>query len=178
MSKCIPKTRVRGLRIVGAAMVLAVLMPATGWAQSSALTNAEVQSLEYMREEEKLAHDVYQALFETWGLRVFENIARSEARHTDAVAALLDQFDLEDPATDRDPGNFANRDLQELYDTLVAQGSRSRQDAIDVGILIEETDIADLEEDLEIVENPDMRRVYENLLRGSRQHLAAFSRQR
>ncbi len=82
------------------------------------------------------------------------------------------------PAAGRAPGSFANRDLQELYDTLVAQGSRSRQDAINVGILIEETDIADLKEDLKAVVNEDIRRVYENLLRGSEQHLVAFNRQR
>jgi hypothetical protein len=46
----------------------------------------EAASLQFMREEEKLAHDVYVTLYEQWGLRVFNNISRSEQQHTEANA--------------------------------------------------------------------------------------------
>jgi len=41
----------------------------------------EVKWLRFMREEEKLARDVYLKLFDTWKLTVFSRIARSEQRH-------------------------------------------------------------------------------------------------
>ncbi len=68
------------------------------------LTAAEEEGLLFMREEEKLARDVYLVLFDKWGLRVFENIAESEQRHMDAVLYLLGKYGLDDPA--RDPAFF------------------------------------------------------------------------
>ena len=41
------------------------------------LTREEIAGLQFMREEEKLAGDVYLNLFDAWVLTVFENIARS-----------------------------------------------------------------------------------------------------
>lgn len=39
------------------------------------LTDAETDGILFMREEEKLARDVYLGLADPWDLRVFENIA-------------------------------------------------------------------------------------------------------
>ncbi len=64
---------------------------------ASGLTEAEVEGLLYMREEEKLAHDVYVTLYGIWGTPVFQNIANSEQTHTEAVKNLLDIYGLEDP---------------------------------------------------------------------------------
>ncbi|NCB02187.1 MAG: DUF2202 domain-containing protein, partial [Spirochaetia bacterium] len=50
-----------------------------------------------MREEEKLARDVYLTLYEKWNLRTFSNIARAEQKHMDAVAYLLSTKGIEDP---------------------------------------------------------------------------------
>ena len=127
-----------------------------------------------MREEEKLARDVYLALYDLWGLAIFQNIANSEQSHTDAVKVLLDTYGLEDPAAGNDPGEFDNEDLQALYDQLVLQGSQSLSDALKVGAAIEEIDILDIEAYLAQADNADIRRVYENLMKGSRNHLRSF----
>jgi hypothetical protein len=42
------------------------------------LSPEEAAGLAYMREEEKLAHDVYLALYEQWGSTIFRSIASSE----------------------------------------------------------------------------------------------------
>ncbi|NOR83897.1 MAG: DUF2202 domain-containing protein, partial [Ardenticatenales bacterium] len=84
------------------------------------LTDAEASGLLYMREEEKLARDVYLTLFELWDFQSFANIARSEQTHTDAVQRLLERYDLPDPAGGQSVGEFTNPDLQALYDQLVA----------------------------------------------------------
>ncbi len=129
----------------------------------------------YLIEEEKLAHDVYTVLGDLWGGNVFANIAASEISHQDAVATLLVEYDLADPRSD-EIGVFSDPDLQALYDQLVADGSQSRAAAIDVGILIEQTDIADLTRALDGAAD-DVAVVLERLLAGSQNHLAAFERQ-
>jgi hypothetical protein len=142
---------------------------------SGELSDEEISGLLYIREEEKLAHDVYVALYEKWGLTIFQNIASSEQSHTDAVKAVLDAYGLPDPAAGKTPGEFVNADLQALYDDLTAQGSQSLSDALKVGAAIEEIDILDLEKHLAQTENSDIRMVYENLMKGSRNHLRAFT---
>ena len=138
------------------------------------LSDAEVEGLLYMREEEKLARDVYLVLYEEWGMPVFQNIANSEQTHTDAVKTLLDRYGLEDPAAGQDVGTFTNPELQELYDLLVETGSRSLVDALRVGVAIEEIDILDLEEWIAQTNPADIVLVYENLMKGSRNHLRSF----
>lgn len=126
-------------------------------------------------EEEKLAHDFYTVLGDLWGGNVFTNIAASEISHQDGVASLLVKYDLADPRSE-EVGVFTDPNLQALYDQLVAEGSQSRAAAIDVGILIEQTDIADLQSTLDGAPD-DVAVVVERLLRGSKNHLAAFERQ-
>ncbi|MDH4280870.1 MAG: DUF2202 domain-containing protein, partial [Acidimicrobiia bacterium] len=108
------------------------------------LSQADRDGLAFMREEEKLAGDVYLAMYDTSGLPIFQNIADAEQTHTTAVAALLDQYQLPDPAEALAPGEFSNPDLQAFYDELVEIGSQSATDALRVGALIEELDITDL----------------------------------
>jgi hypothetical protein len=135
----------------------------------------EEAGLSFMREEEKLARDVYTVLYAKWNLRVFNNISRSEQMHTDAIKALLEKYDLSDPVVNDDLGVFQNQDLQNLYDGLVASGDSSLINALYVATAIEEIDILDLQKELEnVVDNQDITFVYENLMRGSRNHLRAF----
>ena len=138
-----------------------------------AISEAEKEGILYMREEEKLAHDVYLTLYEQWNLPIFDNIARSEQTHTDAVKTLIDKYGLVDPATTT-IGTFSNPEIQTLYDNLVNDGSASLQDALKVGAAIEEIDILDLQEYTAETDNEDITLVYENLMKGSRNHLRAF----
>lgn len=132
--------------------------------------------LQYLIEEEKLAHDVYTALYEAWGSKVFGNILESETTHQNRVAELLVAFDVEDPRA-AEPGVFIDPELQDLYHQLVAKGQTSQQDAIEVGILIEEKDIADIQVQLDTVTDSEIVQVLESLLKGSENHLAAFTKQ-
>lgn len=140
-------------------------------------TDAQIESLlVYLIEEEKLAHDVYTALADTWGSRVFTNISESESQHQSQVESLLVQFGIDNPRSST-LGVFVNDELQALYDSLLEQGSRSIGDAMDVGILIEETDIRDLQIAIDEIDNSDIDVVLTRLLNASENHLAAFSRQ-
>jgi len=139
---------------------------------SGELTDAEIAGLLFMIEEEKLAGDVYSALNERWNLRVFENIGRAETTHQAAIKTLLARYTLSDPR--KEEGVFANESLQDLYDDLVAQGSLSVKDALLTGAAIEEIDILDLEEYMAQTDREDILLVYDNLKRGSENHLRAF----
>jgi hypothetical protein len=141
---------------------------------SDVLSDTEVEGLLYMREEEKLARDVYLTLYDKWGLGVFQNISGSEQAHMDAVKSLLDRYGLEDPAAGNEIGVFTNLTLQALYDQLVEEGSQSLADALRVGAAIEEIDILDLEERIAQTDKGDIQQVYDNLMMGSSNHLRAF----
>ena len=141
------------------------------------LSAEEEIGLTKMREEEKLARDVYQVLYEKWGAQVFGNITQSEQRHMDAIKALLDKYNLPDPVTDPSVGVFTSPEMQELYEKLVAQGEQSLVEALKVGATIEDLDLYDLYELLDQTDNADIQRVYENLAKGSRNHLRAFTTQ-
>lgn len=141
---------------------------------TATLTEAESAGLAYMREEERLARDVYQELGAQYPVRAFTRIAASEARHTAAVDRLLDRYGVADPADPDVPGVYRNAELQDLYARLLDQGDDSLVAALKVGIAIEELDIADLKARMAETKNADLDRVYANLLRGSENHLNAF----
>ena len=149
-----------------------------GGVEIASLPSAVADGLLFMREEEKLARDVYTALAKKWNLRQFNTIAASEQRHMDALRTLLTRYSLKDPVGSNGPGVFVNSTLQALYQQLLEKGMQSVQDAYQAGKLIEETDIADLDRHIgELTAELDIKRVYGNLREGSLQHLAAFNRQ-
>jgi hypothetical protein len=141
------------------------------------LNEAEIEGLLLMREEEKLARDVYLTLADEWNIRSFTNISRSEETHMDAVAQILDRYDIDDPVSSDSIGAFTNPLFVQLYEELVQSGMESYLDALKVGAKIEELDIADLLNLMDSADNKDILVVYQNLLKGSRNHLRSFDMQ-
>ncbi len=140
------------------------------------VTDAEADALQFMREEEKLARDVYQLMYAAWQIHAFQNISNSEQTHMDSVKSLLDRYSIQDPASSQ-AGVFTNPDLQALYNELAARGKSSEEEALRVGALIEEVDIQDLQTRLAQATNSEVIQVFESLLAGSANHLRAFTRQ-
>jgi hypothetical protein len=136
--------------------------------------NVTLDSLQFVREEEKLARDVYIGLYDVWGSRIFSNISGSEQTHTDAVKFLLNKYQYEDPAAHTAIGEFVNPKIQNWYNDLMARGQQSSLDALYVGAYIEELDIGDLRHEIDLSQERDVRRVYTNLMNGSYNHLRAF----
>jgi hypothetical protein len=140
-----------------------------------AISDAENNALVFMREEEKLARDVYTYLFDKWNVKVFSNISGSEQTHMNAILALMDNFQIDDPVGANQIGVFENTNLQQLHDDLIALGQADLVGAYKVGAAIEEIDILDLQKELdESIENENIRLVFENLMKGSRNHLRSF----
>ncbi len=143
---------------------------------ATGLTDTEKEGIQLMREEEKLAHDVYIFLYDKWNMRIFSNISNAESHHFEAIGYLIDNYGLKDGAKEG-AGNFNNNELQELYNSLTEKGSQSLIAAFEVGALIEEVDIADLQKLLAVGQDSIVAGVYQNLLRGSENHIRAFTRQ-
>ena len=141
-----------------------------------ATADATEEQLVYLIEEEKLAHDVYSAMFDLWGSRVFGNILNSEESHQSQVLTVMNTRDIADPRSSK-VGVFVNADLQSLYNELIAKGSKSAVDAYEVGVAIEELDIDDLTKMLATAKDADVIAMMENLRRGSENHLRAFNNQ-
>jgi len=140
------------------------------------LNNEEKKGLIEMREEEKLARDVYLTLYNRWKLQIFKNIANSEQTHTDSIKYLLERYNISDPVKNNEIGNFSDPKYRELYLSLVKKGNQSEVDALLVGATIEDLDIKDLQDWINKTDNEDIKFVYENLMRGSRNHMRAFVR--
>jgi hypothetical protein len=164
---------------IGLAVVVGILMIVlfTPVLQAAGLSDVEKNYLLLMREEEKLARDVYQALNAKWNHQTFANITQSEQQHMDSLKVLLDRYGIHDPAAGKKPGEFTNQKLQGLYIQLVQKGSQSLNDALAVGVEVEKLDITDLEKAISKTTHSDVTPVYKNLLRGSNNHLKAFSSQ-
>ena len=141
---------------------------------SGALTTEQSEVLSFMREEEKLARDVYDNLYTLWGLPVFDKISDSEQKHTDKVLELLNRYGITDPVTDDSTGVHQQQELTDLYYQLMLLGQSSKLDALYVGALVEETDIVDLRQAIANTTQPDILRVYDNLLQASYQHFRSF----
>lgn len=128
----------------------------------------------FIREEEKLAYDVYQTMFDIYGVSVFQNIPNSELSHMEAMLSIIKKYNLTDPLVTNARGVFVNTTLQVLYNQLVSQGRVSLLAAYQVGATIEDLDISDLNSSLEVTNNQDVRLVYDFLNKGSRNHLRSF----
>ncbi len=142
---------------------------------SSDLSDLEIADLLFMREEEKLARDSYIILHELWGDAVFANISISEQQHMDAMKRLLDKYGLPDPVVDEDDvGRFVNDELDTLFTYLMDLGEENGLAGLNVGGLIEEKDMHDIQAAIDAADHQDIKDVYGSLLCGSRNHLRAF----
>lgn len=140
------------------------------------LTSSAGESLQFMREEEKLARDVYTALGDKWDSPVF-NIANAEQKHMNAMKKMLERFGMEDPVVDDGQGVFQTQAFTDLYEQLIESGSTSLVAALKVGAKIEELDLVDLRASIESVNDAVLIKVYGNLERATRNHLRAFAKQ-
>ena len=157
------------------------------------LTNDQKYALAYMWNEEKLAKDIYLALNELYPTNQFYNIAtRSETKHEAAVEELVKRYDInitnlqdytvnysEEELRALPAGKFGVEEIQELYDTLYAKAEQSKTDALQVGCMVEVTDVEDLDRFIATareVNATDLAAVFERLRAGSYNHYRAFDK--
>lgn len=136
------------------------------------LSEDEEAMLLYVREEEKMARDVYNFIGERFKMAIFKNIAESEQDHMDKVLCLLLHYNIDDPA--QEPGVFTNKEIQEMYDELVALGSGPITDALTAGAIIEDYDIYDIHHWMTLTSNENILNVFGNIVCGSGNHLIEF----
>jgi len=157
----------------------------------------EQTHLVFMREEEKLARDVYLTLGTMYPDSViFGNIDDSEQTHTTAVKTMLEKYGVDDPNTNDNIGAYTGEDygwyFTEKYNLLVERASISELEAMYVGAFIEELDMMDINQCPKVIvetdngindvsecgkiytDNADIVNLYSSLLDGSDSHLAGY----
>ncbi|MCB0873766.1 MAG: DUF2202 domain-containing protein [Actinobacteria bacterium] len=166
----------RATMLAAATLALGIAGGAT--VQSAqAITSSEAADLQLMRDEERMARDLYRVISTKYGgLLPFSNIQRSEQRHFDAVGSLLTRYDVADPAVGKTAGVYANAEVQRLYDGWRSTALKSKTYAYRVGIALEKRDIADLTRAINATSDPVTKQVLTNLRSASKKHLAAFTR--
>jgi len=150
--------------------------PATAGTSATALvplTLDEIDTLLWMREEEKLARDVYIKMTEKYPVEIFSNIAAAEQKHFDAIGRKLALYGITDVALPT-VGAFYDKDLQKLYDALVKEGLVGYVEALYVGVAIEEADMVDLSDAIDETDSRPLKTTYSHLLIGSQHHLDSF----
>ncbi len=140
------------------------------------LSEVEKNDLIFLREEEKLARDIYIYAYSKYQNEVFNSISQSEQKHFDNVLNLLSIYSIPDPASAQ-IGIFNNIELQTIYNQLKAQVDISAEESLQVGATIEELDINDIDDFLVNTTNPKLVNLYNKLNCGSKNHIRSFTNQ-
>ncbi|MBA3025350.1 MAG: DUF2202 domain-containing protein [Sulfurimonas sp.] len=155
----------------------------------SVLTQELKDTLSYMQNEERLAYDVYNELYKLFPTaNQLNNIAtNSESAHIQTVELLIlkyinsvDEFsnlDLNTDLSETTAGEYSISAIRDLYDALMAIGDDSKQAALEVGCMIEVTDINDLNDDIALAQASnatDVEAAFVYLRNGSYNHYWAF----
>jgi len=168
---------------------------------ANTLTQETKNTLAYMGNEERLAYDVYNSLYATHlatgeEIKQLTNIAtKSEATHIQTVQILVQKYitDVSDftnvtlenldyidaDVLDMPAGVYSIPKIQDLYDTLIAKGVQSKQDALEVGCMVEVVDINDLVTDIQLAQESnasDVVAAFEFLRDGSYNHYWSFDK--
>ena len=155
------------------------------------LTDEQKYAIAYMWNDEKMAHDLYLALYNKFpNQNVLYNIAtKAESTHELTVENLAQAYDInitnyqngygehysQNDLDKYGAGEFFIPAVQQTYDTLYNQGSKSEIDALKVGCMVEVVDVDDLNKYLDVVKDkPDIVNAFENLRSGSYNHYWAF----
>lgn len=147
-----------------------------GYSQEQPLSKIAMDDIRYMREEEKMARDVYDSMYIRWQLTPFKNIQQSETMHMKFMKELIEKYQLTDPVLSEERGSFSNKQILSLYQQLIEMGSKSAIDALKAGAQIEEIDIQDLLNKQKHTTNETILSTYKMLLSASERHLNAFVR--
>ncbi len=142
-------------------------------AEQTTLSQQETDDLKVLREEEKLARDVYLFSYDKYGESIFNSVASSEQKHMDKMLTLLNTYGIQDPALS-ERGNFTNQELQTLYNDLTTKSAISLIDALEVGATIEDLDIRDIKIFKNRATKADILDTYDKLECGSRNHMRSY----
>jgi len=141
--------------------------------KTATLSTHEKEGLSFIWEEEKMARDLYNSLYESDKLTIFSDLARSEQSHMDQARSIIDKYALAIPGKD-EQGVYQNQTLQRVYDELLAKGLSSDQDALNAAANFEEISIIDLQKELNTTHAEDVKAMYQGLLAGSQKHLRSY----
>ena len=140
------------------------------------LTQEEISDLSFLREEEKLARDVYIYAYNKYQINLFNSISNSEQSHMNSVLNLMIIYGVPDSAS-AEIGVFNNPELQEIYYSLIDLVDISTVEALTVGAIIEDLDINDIDHFINNTTKQDLLAIYDNLTCGSKNHIRAYTDQ-
>jgi len=151
---------------------------ATTQQTSKHISNETKQSIAYMYDEERLAKEVYLSIYQKQPVRQLSKIAsKAETRHIDAVKNLAQRYGI--PTPTQKVGKYQHKQIESLYNKLYTKGIRSQKDALEVGCIVEVTDIDDLDKFITQAQKDnaqDIVQIYDFLRNGSYNHYWAFDK--
>ena len=144
------------------------------------LDDDQKDRLFFIYQEEKVARDVYHYLGDLYpDESTFASIQLAEQRHMDSAQELCESYGIDISMIDESIyGEFFVDYLQKLYEKCIRLGEKKLIDALEVGVLIEETDIGTLTDTIDAIDvetmPADVVNTYMTLREGSYNHLESF----
>jgi hypothetical protein len=157
----------------------------------SVINDELINAVKYMADEERLAYDAYNNLYtyHDSSVKQLNNIpTKSEYYHIKAVQGLVKKYNItntelySNELEDLTSGVYEIDTIQNLYDSLYAQGVASKEEALKVGCAIEVTDVNDLDDLDEFItlaneqSASDIVGIFDYLRAGSYNHYWAFDK--
>ena len=164
------------MRIFAYLVLLYVLIFANFAASQNEISKSDRDAIIYVVQEEKVAHDFYKAMYELHGVISFRSISKSEGLHMDQAKQLIEHFGIEDPNKEYydTPGSFKNPKFEEMYNSLVRNGTNSIVDALVEAARFEEMDIVDIQRFTASTQDEYLKSTFEKLSGVSENHLKAL----
>lgn len=143
---------------------------------TSPLTADETEFLYAIREDEKIAHDVYAAFSALYpAAKTISKIMTAESSHISAAEAVLDYYEIEYPPLS-DTGIFEDADRQALYNDLITKGTTLIK-AYGTMALMEEETVYAYKSIQNQLTNSNLSLLLSQLIKASSNHLRATVRQ-
>lgn len=137
------------------------------------LASADVAGLLTVRAEDKAGEDAYRMFANRYGRPVFANLAASQVSQAQTITMMMSRFGVSDPTSGAPAGSFTDPTAQRMYDTMMAAGSASADQALKAMAAFEREHAADLQRLQSQTSQPDLRQMYATMMRASASHLDA-----
>lgn len=143
---------------------------------TSPLTADEIEFLYAMREDEKLARDLYAYFWTRYPTAPqIQRISKAEESHIAAIETVLDYYEISYPAMSA-PGVFEDSTRQALYDELALK-SETMLEAFQTMAFVEDRDLFAYKMVQSQITNANLSLLIENMIKASTNHLKAAIRQ-
>lgn len=139
--------------------------------KTSTLKKEEKWVLLFLLEEEKMIRDLSYKFSKQYEDKIFEDIYKAENSHIDPIQKIVRDYNLDDPSSDKDVGEFHNPQIQKFYDEFLEQGEKNKTFALKALLKALERNVSGLNKNINKTDKDGILFLFRNLKRSSKNHI-------